>query len=77
VVKLPPNVGSGKTLLEILAPIHSRTSKKSRNRKTEGGGEVSHTESLAESGKAANTLVGALWAGKAISQHGLLNAGRQ
>ena len=49
-----------KTLLEVLAPRHSRTSKKQGNGEADGGGQVFHMESLAESGIGANTLVGAL-----------------
>ena len=52
----------GPTLLEILAPRHPRTSKKQGNGEADGGGQVFHTESLAENGNGANTLVGALWA---------------
>jgi hypothetical protein len=38
----------GKTLLEILAPRHFRTSKKQGNGEADGGGQVSHTERLTE-----------------------------
>ena len=55
-----------------LAPRHSRTSKKHGNGKTDGGGQVSHMKSLAESGNGANTLVGALWAS---GSGGWVNAG--
>jgi hypothetical protein len=64
---------SGKTLLPILALGPSRTSKKDGNGKTESGGQVSHTESLAESGNGANTLVGAPSAGEGISQRQFIN----
>jgi len=47
--------------LEILAPRHSRTSKKQGNGEADGSGQVFHTGSLAENGNGANTLVGALW----------------
>jgi hypothetical protein len=43
--------------LEILAPRHSRTSKKQGNGKTDGDGQFFHLRSLAESGNEANTLV--------------------
>ena len=45
--------------MEILAPRHPRTSKKQGNGEADGGGQVSHMKSLAESGIGANTLVGA------------------
>ena len=57
---------SGKTLLEILAPRHTRTSKKQGNGEADGGGQVFHQGSLAESGDGANTLVGALWASRCV-----------
>jgi hypothetical protein len=49
----------GITLLEILAPRHTRTSKKQGNGEADGGGQVFHTKSVAESENGANTLVGA------------------
>ena len=73
------------SLLEILAPRHSRTSKKQGNGEAERGCQVSHTGSLAESENGANTLVGALWASRSvggamldvqsIAQHSSLLAG--
>ena len=64
-----------KTLIEILAPRHHRTSKKQGNGEADGSGQVFHTGSLAENGNEANTLVGAPSAGKGISQRGWVNAG--
>jgi hypothetical protein len=70
---------------EISTPRHPRTSKKQGNGEADGGGQFSHTESLAESGNGANTLVGALWASRSvggamldvqsIAQHSSLLAG--
>ena len=54
----------GKTLLPILAPKHSHTSKKQGNRQAKGGGEVSHSESLAEyvwDGQREWDVAGVLW----------------
>ena len=59
-------LSSGKTLLEILAPRHPCTTKKQGNGEADGGGEVFHTKSVAESENAANTLVGALWASRSV-----------
>jgi hypothetical protein len=53
-------------LLEILAPRHPCTTKKQGNGEADGGGQIFHTESLAESGNGANTLVGALWASRSV-----------
>jgi hypothetical protein len=50
----------------------TRTSNKQGNRQADGGGQVSHMKSLAESGNGANTLVGALWAS---GSGGAVNAG--
>jgi len=44
----------------------TRTSNKQGNRQADGGGQVSHMKSLAESGNGANTLVGALWAFRSV-----------
>jgi hypothetical protein len=52
--------------LEILAPRHPRTSKKQGNGEADGGGQVSHMKSLAESGNDGNTLVGALWGSRSL-----------
>jgi hypothetical protein len=56
----------GNTLLPIWAPRHSRTSKKQGNGKADGGGQVSHMKSLAESWNGANTLAGALRASRSV-----------
>ena len=73
------------SLFGILAPRHTRTSKKQGNSEAGGGGQVFRTGSLAESGNGANTLVGALWASRSvggamldvqsIAQHSSLLAG--
>jgi hypothetical protein len=53
-------------LIVILAPRHTRTSKKQGNGEADGGGQVSHMKSLAESGNGSNTLLGALWASRSV-----------